>query len=1098
MVDHSQLKRLQSEVEALQKYPSGEVTGTLMYLKPVDMVEFREGLYQSWVMKGGQDQPPLELVKLEAKGPIKFYSVDDGLGGGAVFTDNASAQEYLHLEEGRRMLRRADTEELGYAAIDAPGRRRSPPPLRKTATAAVAGASSAGAGPSGTKSSVREALTYGRALARFQLGECYAQRGLADHHNVSVSMAGRHNKTITCAKNGWHLPLGGQTRSRDLRGAIGLAYSDLIDPGPERQRSFRCVTLLEYSVGTNATHVLRCLENPNAKPVYYIFEDNNRHESGIFQFKDEYLQDERRKFTRLAYVTSAEGAPWVRPALILLERRLRSPEAIVEQVRHARVAHRSEHNDEEMADARTLDREAGKCFGNDLSARALAVSKAAERASGPHTLFGAKSHDAISDKGKAVLAKEARDNLKREINNPTKWGSALAKGGISFKQANIFAKEVLPKGAKPANNKITQSNKTILEVMERLLPITETASGGGYQVNVQKFFSLILPTYYRRLKEKMFPPTLLETLDPETDEYMHRDLFEHEKELLRDAICDWDFSFDAASSKTRKVTFTSFVVSPKIEGLEEEWQSPKSCYNVLQLDGKDKAENLELNCLELFDLVQELEDNTPVTCWLEGEEVELVIRLHYPADMASHWAWMRAGGGTHDEADFCHRCKCKGKEKGHVFDTYCIQAGDTTQSIADAHDIFAAELRLINPKDKTMEAKLKDLHCNKQRKFTPQLTTFPEDTMALLPVGKKIRVHKQWPMDRVCPDAFVKFPHIKAMFCWLHAGMRVTEFLVTKLQQRAVHHKLVDALNAAWMDEGYKTYYQMKKSPETGEYYKASFNGIQVKRMIQHAQHWAAVVDDREAILALFQEWKDIYEVGRKLCPSASEMADFGKRCRTFFRCVRMAYTDENIAMYLHAVGCHAGDYMRVEPLGKHMNEHLEAHHIITWQYYRHGFRGGTPGNPYAVKNEDGTFKGGERTHTHQSQNVCKSILETQNRLLFLDIAKDWDESVWSAVGLTKPPEATDMAEFFKQEAPKAQLVPATQALRRTKRKIEKTEEECRNVKRTLAADHPTVLRVQHRLDSLKKSLLPRKKSIVASLVEKAKKIARKAHLHDR
>ncbi|KAK3250636.1 hypothetical protein CYMTET_39993 [Cymbomonas tetramitiformis] len=742
--------------------------------------------------------------------------------------------------------------------------------------------------------------------------------------------------------------------------------------------------------------------------------------------------------------------------------------------------------------------EASKCFGNDLSARALAVSKAAERASGPHTLFGAKSHDAISDKGKAVLAKEARDNLKREINNPTKWGSALAKGGISFKQANIFAKEVLPKGAKPANNKITQSNKTILEVMERLLPITETASGGGYQVNVQKFFSLILPTYYRRLKEKMFPPTLLETLDPETDEYMHRDLFEHEKELLRDAICDWDFSFDAASSKTRKVTFTSFVVSPKIEGLEEEWQSPKSCYNVLQLDGKDKAENLELNCLELFDLVQELEDNTPVTCWLEGEEVELVIRLHYPADMASHWAWMRAGGGTHDEADFCHRCKCKGKEKGHVFDTYCIQAGDTTQSIADAHDIFAAELRLINPKDKTMEAKLKDLHCNKQRKFTPQLTTFPEDTMALLPVGKKIRVHKQWPMDRVCPDAFVKFPHIKAMFCWLHAGMRVTEFLVTKLQQRAVHHKLVDALNAAWMDEGYKTYYQMKKSPETGEYYKASFNGIQVKRMIQHAQHWAAVVDDREAILALFQEWKDIYEVGRKLCPSASEMADFGKRCRTFFRCVRMAYTDENIAMYLHAVGCHAGDYMRVEPLGKHMNEHLEAHHIITWQYYRHGFRGGTPGNPYAVKNEDGTFKGGERTHTHQSQNVCKSILETQNRLLFLDIAKDWDESVWSAVGLTKPPEDTDMAEFFKQEAPKAQLVPATQALRRTKRKIEKTEEECRNVKRTLAADHPTVLRVQHRLDSLKKSLLPRKKSIVASLVEKAKKIARKAHLHDR
>ncbi|KAK3250025.1 hypothetical protein CYMTET_40577 [Cymbomonas tetramitiformis] len=33
MVDHSQLKRLQSEVEALQKYPSGEVTGTLMRME---------------------------------------------------------------------------------------------------------------------------------------------------------------------------------------------------------------------------------------------------------------------------------------------------------------------------------------------------------------------------------------------------------------------------------------------------------------------------------------------------------------------------------------------------------------------------------------------------------------------------------------------------------------------------------------------------------------------------------------------------------------------------------------------------------------------------------------------------------------------------------------------------------------------------------------------------------------------------------------------------------------------------------------------------------------------------------------------------------
>ncbi|KAK3270778.1 hypothetical protein CYMTET_20837 [Cymbomonas tetramitiformis] len=166
---------------------------------------------------------------------------------------------------------------------------------------------------------------------KFQLGECYAQRRLADHHTVSASVAGRYNKTITrCAKNRWHLPLGGQTKAKGLRGAIELAFDDLIEFGLEGQRSFRCVTLLEHSVDSKATHVLRCLENPNAKPVYYIFDDNERHERERSQFKDEYLQDDRRKFTRLVYVASDVAAPWVRPALVLLEERLRSPAAIVE------------------------------------------------------------------------------------------------------------------------------------------------------------------------------------------------------------------------------------------------------------------------------------------------------------------------------------------------------------------------------------------------------------------------------------------------------------------------------------------------------------------------------------------------------------------------------------------------------------------------------------------------------------------------------------------------------------------------------------------------------------------------------------------------
>ncbi|KAK3282894.1 hypothetical protein CYMTET_9384 [Cymbomonas tetramitiformis] len=70
-----------------------------------------------------------------------------------------------------------------------------------------------------------------------------------------------------------------------------------------------------------------------SEPVYFIFEDNERHERERSQFRDKkYLQGDRRKFTRLVYVTSDVAAPWVRPALKLLEERLRSPAAIVEQV----------------------------------------------------------------------------------------------------------------------------------------------------------------------------------------------------------------------------------------------------------------------------------------------------------------------------------------------------------------------------------------------------------------------------------------------------------------------------------------------------------------------------------------------------------------------------------------------------------------------------------------------------------------------------------------------------------------------------------------------------------------------------------------------
>ncbi|KAK3236479.1 hypothetical protein CYMTET_53367 [Cymbomonas tetramitiformis] len=145
----SKLRRLQQEVEMLQRYPSGEVAGILMwnrsqrvfcvqpeavkqhidlmeatlehggvdnsrelveelqfphwyessgtwryqilrYLQRVDMDTLREDLHKFW-QRCGHLKPPLEPVTLAAKGPTKFYPVDDGEGGGEVFIDNASA-----------------------------------------------------------------------------------------------------------------------------------------------------------------------------------------------------------------------------------------------------------------------------------------------------------------------------------------------------------------------------------------------------------------------------------------------------------------------------------------------------------------------------------------------------------------------------------------------------------------------------------------------------------------------------------------------------------------------------------------------------------------------------------------------------------------------------------------------------------------------------------------------------------------------------------------------------------------------------------------------------------------------------------------------
>ncbi|KAK3250542.1 hypothetical protein CYMTET_40080 [Cymbomonas tetramitiformis] len=78
--------------------------------------------------------------------------------------------------------------------------------------------------------------------------------------------------------------------------------------------------------------------------------------------------------------------------------------------------------------------------------------------------------------------------------------------------------------------------------------------------------------------------------------------------------------------RSQALSYTSFVVSPKMEGLEEEHQSPSSCFTICEIEGKDKAENLEQNCLKLFRHLQRIEDGEPVKVILDGKEVDITIQ----------------------------------------------------------------------------------------------------------------------------------------------------------------------------------------------------------------------------------------------------------------------------------------------------------------------------------------------------------------------------------------------------------------------------------------------------------------------------------------
>lgn len=317
-------------------------------------------------------------------------------------------------------------------------------------------------------------------------------------------------------------------------------------------------------------------------------------------------------------------------------------------------------------------------------------------------------------------------------------------------------------------------------------------------------------------------------------------LTEEQFQLVLQELGDWAISFDARCSKTRALTYTSFVCTPKMPSLHTEWQTPKSCRTILEVEGNDDSKNLKANSLKFWIEVLELYCGKPVEANIGGRKVAVRMNFKFPADMSSHWSacdTTDAKGFIHADSQVCQRCRVTYSQLSVVFDLHIVLPGDTLNTIATRYGIDVHELQLINltwqsdtedwatntrAKEDTLaryhQTKVETSEANEASKkgketttaYTPTIFTkasgkavsrdvltklFADPDQPLLgavgsPRGiKTIRVHKVWEMDRPIPESAVwhGVDHLDCPFCMEHATQRTTEFLLNILLVNPQH-----------------------------------------------------------------------------------------------------------------------------------------------------------------------------------------------------------------------------------------------------------------------------------------------------------------------
>jgi hypothetical protein len=115
-------------------------------------------------------------------------------------------------------------------------------------------------------------------------------------------------------------------------------------------------------------------------------------------------------------------------------------------------------------------------------------------------------------------------------------------------------------------------------------------------------------------------------------------------------------------------------------------------------------------------------------------------------------------------------------------------------------------------------------------------------------------------------------------------------------QEKVATEKLVPQYNKAMRD--HKTWHTMKadSGSKTG-YYDASFDGPKAKRIVLEAVGqdgdnvgWIKAIGFKDhgwvrRTVALWDTWKQVMVIGRKLRPSSEEQMQFGPLCKKLFRC---------------------------------------------------------------------------------------------------------------------------------------------------------------------------------------------------------------------